>query len=81
MKNLRKLMAAILLAFALVAPIAAGDMSDPPAPPPPAANGAGTGDSENSARTTTGDIKPPSDPDVSTTTLLFELLYNVLSIY
>lgn len=77
MKNVPKLLAAILLALALGAPAYAGDMPCPPSPPPPPP--------ENSQAVPPGasDSQTPAAPDdiIDPTTVAFDLLYSLLSMY
>ena len=81
MKKAQKFLAAILLASVLGVPAFAGDMPAPPNPnPAPIPSGIRPqGVSESAA----GDLQAPPAPDdfVDTTTLVFNLLLGVLSIY
>lgn len=86
MRNVQKLLAAILLALVLGASAYAGDMDAPPTPPPPppiAAAATGDIQSPTIPALAPGNSATPSAAEavVDTRTLLFDLLYGVLSMY
>jgi hypothetical protein len=78
MRNVKKLLLAIVLAFLVGTPVCAGDMSSPPYTPPPppitnqAANPEEPCDSQGSVA---------SDGLIDPTLVIFDLLYSMLSIY
>ena len=79
MRSLRQLLAVILLALALGTPVYAGDMQGPPGPePPPVAAGSPLAPASNASDLQASTV---SDDFIDTTTIAFDLLYGLLSMF
>ena len=76
MRNLKKILVAIVLAFVVGTPVCAGDMPTPPFAPPPPVTSQATNPPD-------GDSQVPVTPDdlIDPTDVVFDLLYGMLSIY